>query len=379
MIALRIAHLLSDLSASSAASGVLNLMRWQQAQDHASLLIAGDGERLADVEAEGLQRLALPQRALQVQRRAVDSLCQQVKDWQPDVLHVHRLDCLALAVEICERLDLPMIVNIQRCVPVEQASLLREAPIAWLQVPNQAVRAHCINRLGIHRDRIVVLPFALTLDRIDRWQQRIDHGIEFIGAIGNFRDLAGFEQICIALKQMNGEGHMLKAMFMGSSDGQNRLLKLIRRYELQDHISLVCGSGQIGRFLSIMDALVYPASDDAMSVVIMKAMACRVPVIAPALGGIPELVHHDKTGILLPELNHQSLLMQLHRLILEPELMGEIVVRARQQIEASYATDVTGPLYVAMYENAVNGESNLTAARSVTTAFHRTTETRMSS
>ena len=379
MISLRVVHILSDLSVSSAASGVINIMRWQQSQGQETLLLAGTGERLADAVTDGLDVQLLDKYALRLQKRALEAVCQRLLAWGVDVLHAHRVDCLPLAMKLAEQLDLPLIVNIQRSIPVEHAVALRESRVAWVQVPNQALRAHCINELGIERDRVVVLPYALTLDRIKPWQRQAARKIEVLGAIGNFDDLHGFEQICKMMVQMHADGIAMKAMFLGSGDGQHKLLRLIRNLHLQDHISLICGSPQIGRFLSIMDAFIYPSRNDAMSVVLMKAMACGVPVIAPAFDGIPELIHHDKTGFLVPELSKGALLSQMVTVLRDAEHSHVVAKEGQAMVEACYSTDAIGNLYDELYENAVRGERHSTATRAVSTAFIRRTETAMSS
>jgi glycosyltransferase involved in cell wall biosynthesis len=56
------------------------------------------------------------------------------------------------------------------------------------------------------------------------------------------------------------------------------------------------------------DALLYTSHYDGLPNVILEAMASRLPVIAPALGGIPEIVIHENTGYLVPDAvdNHEQ-------------------------------------------------------------------------
>ena len=377
MIQLHIAHLLSDLSVSSAASGVMNIMRWQQKEGQEAMLFAGPGERMADAQQEGFAVQEIDRRCLRLHKRSLDRVTQQLERWGVDVLHAHRVDCLPLAKALAERLDVPLVVNVHRRIDLDYAQVLRDTNVAWLQVPTQALRAHCINELGMDRDRVVILPYALSWDKIAPWQRQQRKRIEMIGAVGNFDDLHGFEQLCRALKQLNQDGFGLKAMFMGSGSGQQRLLRIIKQYQLQDHISLICSSSQMGRFLSIMDAMVYPAADDAMSVVIMKAMACGVPVIAPSFGGIPEIVQHQKTGYLIPSVEQGALVTQLAALCKDPEEAQAVAEQAKEMVQTCYSTMAIGSLYIDMYENALQGEKHSTARRAFTTAFTRKTEAAM--
>jgi glycosyltransferase involved in cell wall biosynthesis len=65
--------------------------------------------------------------------------------------------------------------------------------------------------------------------------------------------------------------------------------------------------------LDAVDVLVHTSSIDAFPTVLLEAMAAGVPVVATAVGGIPEIVVHDRTG-------------RLHEAPFEAErLAGELV------------------------------------------------------
>ena len=52
--------------------------------------------------------------------------------------------------------------------------------------------------------------------------------------------------------------------------------------------------------LAAADALVLPSKSEGLPLVVMEAMAASTPVVATAVGGVPELVEHDRTGLLVP-------------------------------------------------------------------------------
>jgi glycosyltransferase involved in cell wall biosynthesis len=73
------------------------------------------------------------------------------------------------------------------------------------------------------------------------------------------------------------------------------------------------------------DALVLPTRADCFSLASIEAMACSLPVISCPVGGIPEIVRHEETGLLVPPDDGTALLDAIRRLrdnLLQKSSMG---------------------------------------------------------
>ena len=91
------------------------------------------------------------------------------------------------------------------------------------------------------------------------------------------------------------------------------------------------------RLLEGFDLFVLPSVSEGMPLTILEAMHARLPVVATAVGGVPELVLHGETGLLVPARSPAALAAALQRLLLDGPLrqaMGE-AGRQRQQLHFS--------------------------------------------
>src|SRR5581483_10501754 len=61
------------------------------------------------------------------------------------------------------------------------------------------------------------------------------------------------------------------------------------------------------RLMPAFDIVVLPSRDEAQSISLLEAMACRRPVVAANVGGVPEVVDDGITGLLYPAGNVQAL------------------------------------------------------------------------
>lgn len=74
-----------------------------------------------------------------------------------------------------------------------------------------------------------------------------------------------------------------------------------------------------------------------MPVSLMEAAACGVPVVAPAVGGIPELVAHEVTGIVTPPNDAAAIAAGLRRVLTSPSLRAAMSAAARARAEARFS------------------------------------------
>lgn len=92
-------------------------------------------------------------------------------------------------------------------------------------------------------------------------------------------------------------------------------------------------------------ALVLPSittasgEQEGLGVVLLEAMSAGIPVIGTDCGGIPEIIHHEKTGLLVRQNDVSSLCAALKRLQQDIELRESLVTGANQLIQSYYRGD----------------------------------------
>ncbi|MFO7992134.1 MAG: glycosyltransferase [Thermoplasmata archaeon] len=87
------------------------------------------------------------------------------------------------------------------------------------------------------------------------------------------------------------------------------------------------------KYYQSSDIFVLPSLSEGLSNVIMEAMACGLPVIATDVGGNPELVKHERGGLIVNAKDIPSLQRSLGRLLDDPELRGKMGKFNRKYIQ----------------------------------------------
>ena len=142
-------------------------------------------------------------------------------------------------------------------------------------------------------------------------------------------------QACSALRD---QGLPFKLTLVGDGPDRPRIEAAIAAHRLQDHIELTGSVGQdrVRAELTAADVFVLPSFAEGIPVVLMEAMASGVPCVSTPVNGIPELIQHQRTGLLAVPGDVASLVDQLASLIRSPALRESMAAPARAQVETAF-------------------------------------------
>ncbi len=105
----------------------------------------------------------------------------------------------------------------------------------------------------------------------------------------------------------------------------------------------------VGDYLSILDVFTYPSLHEGMGSAIIDAMDFSLPVVATNVDGIPDIVEHGTTGLLVPPADGEALADAFLRLYRDPELRRNMG-RAGKERAARFSPERMADRYVELYE-----------------------------
>jgi len=125
--------------------------------------------------------------------------------------------------------------------------------------------------------------------------------------VGSLQEYKGHVYLIKACKILKEKRVSFKCVIVGGGEERNSLSSLIEEQNLSDDVSLVGSKTEeeVAEYLSRADCFVLPSiitrsgKMEGIPVVLMEALASRLPVIASDISGIPELVEDHRTGLLV--------------------------------------------------------------------------------
>ncbi|MBC8044601.1 MAG: N-acetyl-alpha-D-glucosaminyl L-malate synthase BshA [Rhizobacter sp.] len=106
--------------------------------------------------------------------------------------------------------------------------------------------------------------------------------------------------------------------------------------------------------LSIADVMVMPSESETFGLAALEAMACGVPVVATAIGGLPELITHDLNGYLHPLGDTDAMAASVCLLLKDTSRLNSFA-EASRQTALQYDTGKIVPQYEQYYEAVLSG------------------------
>jgi glycosyltransferase involved in cell wall biosynthesis len=102
------------------------------------------------------------------------------------------------------------------------------------------------------------------------------------------------------------------------------------------HCGMMANTPELMKLYEEADIFCLPTQADGSSIASLEAMACGLPVLVGAVGGIPELIRDGETGFLLPRGDYHAMASALDRVVGDRDLRLEVGFAARQSCEDFY-------------------------------------------
>jgi glycosyltransferase involved in cell wall biosynthesis len=199
-----------------------------------------------------------------------------------------------------------------------------------------------------------ILKWADKLTTNSRDVQKIykeKYGLDFEYLLGPI-DIEKFKGI-EAVKSDTNENQVI---YIGR-DSPEKGIDILKSIEKQIKGKVVyCTNVEWKKAMSILkssNVLVLPSRIESIPNVIKEAFFLKVPVVATNVGGIPEIVTHEKTGLLVPPNEPQSLADSINHLLENKEYAKKLADAAYEFLINNLTWDILLPKYIKFYEDLV--------------------------
>jgi len=173
---------------------------------------------------------------------------------------------------------------------------------------------------GLRLKRSCLIPNGAPLDLLDRLQTAPASGtlpVSYVLTAGRLIHRKGIDVLIEAVRQVRQKGTDLELVVAGDGPERNNLQELATRAGVSAHIRFLGDQSQ-EQVLQLMKHCLFfvlASRAEGLPLVIAEAMACEKAVIATNVDGVPDIVEHARTGLLVQPEDPQSLadaLIKLH-------------------------------------------------------------------
>jgi glycosyltransferase involved in cell wall biosynthesis len=289
---------------------------------------------------------------------------------RPDLVHVHHVWPAAdrYLAALAEAAGVPHLIVTEHIEgqshSAGQARLKRHefGRAEVITAVSTAVADSLVRDYRVDRGRVRIVPNGADLPDevtespvVRRLRQQLGAGVlrPLWVCVGRLEEQKGQDVLLDALAQLRGRGVDFVAVLAGEGPRRGALEEQVRALELGSRVRLLGQVGDIGPVLAAADAVVLPSRWEGLPLVLLEALVRGRPVVASAVGGIPEVVVDGEHARLVPPGDVAALAAVLEEFHRHPDAAVRLGRRAAARARESYTWSRVVEAYEAVYDEVL--------------------------
>ncbi len=158
-------------------------------------------------------------------------------------------------------------------------------------------------------------------------------------AVGSLKHIKGVDVLLRAVAPIMLRDARIRLVLVGDGPDRGPLETLAAALGIAGRVSFLGIRADVDSLLRAADALVHASRTEALPTVILEAMATELPVIATRVGGVPEMVEPEQSGLLVPPEDEKTLGSAIERAVADATLRLAWGRRARSIVEDRFRVE----------------------------------------
>jgi len=313
-------------------------------------ILLNEGRLAAEIRALGIRTHVLEERALSfpgILRRARHLL----REDPPDILHAHRYKENALAFLLRGSSPRSKLVATQHGLPeiypgmatvknraVSRANfLLMSRCFHSVVAVSHDIRWALLNRLGFRDATVRVIHNGIELP--SSMPGKPEHGPFVVGSCGRLVPVKDYPLMVEIAKAVAAMEPRIRFHLAGDGPERARLEAMVAAGGIENTFALLGHCEEMARFYGSLSVYLCTSRHEGMPMSVLEAMSLGNPVVAPAVGGLREMVRNGENGILLRTRSPEDYARAILGLYRDAETRKRMSRAARWSVEREFSVD----------------------------------------
>lgn len=209
------------------------------------------------------------------------------------------------------------------------------------------------------RNHIEVINNFVNCDIYKRDPKAAETRAEFAGKderilvhLSNFRPV---KRICDVIEIFDRVHKKIpsRLLLMGDGPERSRAEWLVTKKGLRDRVEFLGKVDRVYEKLSIADLMLMPSEMESFGLAALEGMACELPAVATAVGGVPEVIEHGRSGFLAAVGDVEGMAGYAIDILSDEKRLREMGKVARWEAQSRFCSSRIIPEYEKFYERVL--------------------------
>jgi len=212
---------------------------------------------------------------------------------------------------------------------------------------------------GVPAEKIRVIPSGIDFSVFDQVKDRDFLRREFcfsaddflVGIVAALEDHKGHSYLFQATRIVRQHSPRIRLIVVGSGSLRLELESQVQQLGIEDIVFFLGFREDVPRILASLDLFVLSSHLEGLGSSLIDAMASRLPVVATRAGGIPEIVHHGETGLLVPPRDPEALAQAIIELYHDRQLASRLAQNGSDFVRSHFSAEAMAKRVVDLYQD----------------------------
>jgi len=296
--------------------------------------------------------------------RAVWALRRIIRQGAYDIVHLHTAHAHTLGAAAVSLARRGRCIVSRRVIAPVAVGLLSAFKyhhgVARYIAVSHAVRATLLSG-GVEPEKVTVVHSGIELERLAgasaagvREELGLPADGPVVGHVGALTRAKGQRTLLEAVPLVLQAEAQAWFVIVGDGELREALEAQARELDIAERVVFTGFRSDVPRLLALFDVFCMPSLSEGLCTSVLEALALGKPVVASAVGGLPEMVHDGETGLLVPPGDAKTLAEALVRLLRDRQLAAALGQGGKRLVETEFTADAMVEGTLRVYREVMN-------------------------
>ena len=176
-------------------------------------------------------------------------------------------------------------------------------------------------------------------------------------AVGRFSPEKGFNYLLDSLSQLVQQGQDIQLLLLGDGGLRQELTEQAKTLGLLNRVFMPGHVSQVESYLGQCAVFVMPSLTEGLPIALLEAMQTGIPIVASAVGGIPDVLDDGQAGALVPAADPELLANALVTILTDSKYAETLGKRGQLRVKENYSSHTMAEKYLHLYAQLIGHQS----------------------